>query len=100
VTSERICMKDRGLTISACAMRLNLDSDIRAFAEDDNSDNRFAENIVDGHVWIGAGPVVLAGVTIGARAVVGAGTSVNRNFPAGTVVAGGPAQPVERTDGK
>lgn len=43
-------------------------------------------------VWIGAGARILAGVTIGSHAVVGAGAVVTRDVPARQVVAGVPAR--------
>lgn len=42
--------------------------------------------------WIGGGAVVLPGVTIGARSVVGAGAVVVRDVPPDTVVVGNPAR--------
>jgi len=49
-----------------------------------------------GHdVWIGGGAVVLPGITIGARSVVGAGSVVVHDVPPGTVVAGNPARIVK-----
>lgn len=45
-------------------------------------------------VWIGAGARILAGVTIGSHAVVGAGAVVTRDVPARQVVAGVPARPL------
>ena len=53
--------------------------------------------IEDG-VWIGAGAIILPGVTIGKKSVVGAGSVVTRNVPPFTVVAGNPARPIGRTD--
>jgi acetyltransferase-like isoleucine patch superfamily enzyme len=41
---------------------------------------------------IGSGAVILAGVTIGERALVGAGAVVTKDVAAGTVVAGCPAR--------
>jgi maltose O-acetyltransferase len=43
-------------------------------------------------VWIGGGAVVLPGVTIGDRSVVGAGSVVASDVPPGTVVVGNPAR--------
>ncbi len=45
-------------------------------------------------VWIGGGAVVLPGVTIGDRSVVGAGSVVMHSVPADSVVAGNPARVV------
>ena len=46
-----------------------------------------------GHdAWIGGGTVVLPGVTIGARSVVGAGAVVVHDVPPDTVVVGNPAR--------
>jgi maltose O-acetyltransferase len=43
-------------------------------------------------VWIGGGAIVLPGITIGARAVVGAGSVVTHEVPADAVVAGNPCR--------
>ena len=48
------------------------------------------------NVWIGAGAVVLPGVTIGDDAVVAAGAVVNRDVSRRTLVAGVPARFVRR----
>ncbi|QPB24617.1 sugar O-acetyltransferase [Rhizobium sp. 007] len=44
------------------------------------------------HVWIGGGAIILPGVTIGDNAVVGAGSVVTRDVPAGAKVLGSPAR--------
>jgi 2,3,4,5-tetrahydropyridine-2-carboxylate N-succinyltransferase/tetrahydrodipicolinate N-acetyltransferase len=45
-------------------------------------------------VEIGANAVVLGGVSIGNGAVIGAGSVVLHDVPAGAVVAGNPAKPI------
>lgn len=51
--------------------------------------------VIGNNVWIGAGAIVLPGVTIGDNAVVGAGSVVTKNVEANTVVAGDPAKPIK-----
>lgn len=48
---------------------------------------------VGNNVWIGANVVVLPGVTIGDNAVIGAGSVVTRDIPAGYVAYGNPCKP-------
>jgi acetyltransferase-like isoleucine patch superfamily enzyme len=48
--------------------------------------------------WIGCNAVILKGVTLGNRVVVGAGAVVTHDFPAGCVAVGVPAR-VSRTPG-
>jgi maltose O-acetyltransferase len=45
-------------------------------------------------VWLGGGAIVLAGVTVGADSVIGAGSIVTRDVPAGVVAVGNPARVV------
>jgi UDP-2-acetamido-3-amino-2,3-dideoxy-glucuronate N-acetyltransferase len=47
---------------------------------------------------IGSGATILCGVTIGERAMVGAGAVVTRDVPAGAVVAGNPARLLRERD--
>ena len=52
------------------------------------------------NVWIGAGSTVLAGVTIGDRSVIGAGSVVNRPIPPDVVAAGVPCRVIRRITAK
>ncbi|MDF0668308.1 MAG: sugar O-acetyltransferase [Nitrospira sp.] len=49
-------------------------------------------------VWIGGGAIVLPGVTIGDRSVIGAGSVVVRDVPSAKVVAGNPARIIRSLD--
>jgi maltose O-acetyltransferase len=50
-------------------------------------------------VWIGGGAIVLPGVRIGVKAVIGAGSVVTRDIPAGVFAAGNPCRVIrEITD--
>ncbi|MBC8081519.1 MAG: acyltransferase [Gorillibacterium sp.] len=62
---------------------------------------RLGEVHIGANVMIGAGSIVLPGVTIGDGAVVGAGSVVHRNVEAGSFVVGNPLRVVRSgTDGK
>jgi maltose O-acetyltransferase len=47
---------------------------------------------IEDNVWLGGGAIVLAGVTIGSDSVIGAGSVVTRDVPAGVVAVGQPAR--------
>lgn len=47
---------------------------------------------VGNNVWIGAHVLILPGVTIGDEVVIGAGSVVNKDIPAGVIVAGNPCK--------
>src|SRR5262249_19806305 len=49
---------------------------------------------IEDNVWLGGGVIVLAGVTIGADTVVGAGATVTKELPAGVLAIGTPARVV------
>ncbi|OHB59816.1 MAG: hypothetical protein A2173_01015 [Planctomycetes bacterium RBG_13_44_8b] len=48
--------------------------------------------IIHDHVWIGAGAIILPGVTIGEQSIVAAGSVVTRDIPPRWMVAGVPAR--------
>jgi acetyltransferase-like isoleucine patch superfamily enzyme len=49
---------------------------------------------------IGSGATLLCGITIGERAIVGAGSVVTKDVPPGAVVAGNPARVIRRLSGQ
>ena len=52
--------------------------------------------VIEDDVWIGAGAIVLAGVTIGEASVVGAGAVVTKDVPPESVVCGVPARHIQK----
>lgn len=48
--------------------------------------------IIEDHVWVGAKAVILPGVRIGSRSVIGAGSVVTKDIPPQCVAAGNPAR--------
>lgn len=54
---------------------------------------------IEDAAWIGAGAMVLPGITIGAGAIIAAGSVVTRNVEPGAVVGGIPAKLIEGQEG-
>ncbi|MNL81490.1 Galactoside O-acetyltransferase [compost metagenome] len=50
------------------------------------------------NAWLGAGAMIMPGVTIGENAIVSAGAVVTRDVPANVVVAGVPAKIIKQID--
>jgi maltose O-acetyltransferase len=67
-----------------------------------NSDERVSGTetavavVVEDRAWLAAGVIVLPGVTIGECAVIGAGSVVTRDQPAGHLCLGSPCRPIRR----
>ncbi|AWN42120.1 sugar O-acetyltransferase [Methylobacterium durans] len=60
----------------------------------------FGRSITIGrNVWIGGGAMILPGVTVGDDAIIGAGSVVARDVPAGMTVVGNPARSVPSRSG-
>ena len=48
--------------------------------------------------WIGAGAIILAGVTIGDRTTIGAGSVVTKDIPSDVLAAGNPCRVIRTLD--
>lgn len=51
---------------------------------------------IEDDAWLGANVIVLKGVTIGARSIIGAGSVVTKSIPADCIAAGNPARVIKR----
>ena len=49
-------------------------------------------------VWVGGGALILPGVRIGSRSVIGAGSVVTRDIPDGVLAAGNPCRVIRETE--
>ena len=54
--------------------------------------------VIGTNVWIGAGAMIMPGVTVGDDAIVGAGSIVTRDVPPGATVVGSPARVIAGRD--
>jgi maltose O-acetyltransferase len=57
------------------------------------------EVLIEDDAWIGAAAIILPGVTVGRRAIVGAGAVVTHSVPPDTIVAGVPARELRKIAG-
>lgn len=58
----------------------------------------YRQIVIGNDVFIGSGTILMPGVSIGDRVVVGAGSVVTRSIPSGMVVAGNPARKISSYD--
>jgi len=50
-------------------------------------------------VWVGGGAILLAGIRVGSRSVIGAGSVVTRDVPDGVFAAGNPCRVIREIEG-
>lgn len=60
------------------------------------SDVIHKEVVIEDDVWIGARCVILKGITIGARSIIGAGSIVTKDIPADSIAAGNPCKVIRQ----
>lgn len=60
-----------------------------------NDRTKSAPIIIEDDVWVGAHSIILKGVTIGARSIIGAGSVVTKSIPADCVAAGNPCKVIK-----
>jgi len=90
------------VVLSARCMLLDAGLESRSLSDFKNHLHVDAPINVGNGAWIGAGAIILPGVTIGEHSIVGAGSVVRLDVPVRTVVAGNPARvirPVGPLDG-
>lgn len=90
----------RGVLMASQVYVTDHDHDFRNLQEPviENSRVLAAPVSIGDYVWLGERVMVLKGVTIGAHAVIGAGSIVTRDIPVGTIAVGTPARVIRRYD--
>jgi acetyltransferase-like isoleucine patch superfamily enzyme len=87
------------VVLSARVMLIDTGLEVAGFANTEFPAHTSGPIRIEDGAWIGAGAIVLPGVTIGKKSVVGAGSIVTRDVPPYSVVVGNPARVIGRTDG-
>lgn len=93
----------KGLTIGnnvkigACTLLIDTDShpidyNIRRTS---NEGTKASPITIEDDVWIGAHSIILKGVTIGARSIIGAGSVVTKDIPCDCIAAGNPCKVIK-----
>jgi|SRR5205809_1188630 len=86
---------EKSATVSARSTILAHD-EARAYAR--GGTEKVADTYVREGAFLGVAVVVLPGITIGPKAIVGAGSVVTKDVPAGTIVIGAPAKELRTKD--
>ncbi len=80
--------------IGACVLLIDTDSHPIDYKlrRTSNEGVESAPIVIEDDVWVGAHSIVLKGVTIGARSIIGAGSVVTKSIPADCIAAGNPCR--------
>ena len=72
----------------------------KADSEDITSTIQSAPITIEDDVWVGTNCIILKGVTIGARTVIGAGSVVTKSIPADSIAAGNPCKVIRKINNR
>ena len=86
------------VTVTAGVQFITHDGSTWLLRDDKGRRYRYAPIVIGNDVFIGGNSIILPGVKIGNRVVVGAGSVVNRSIPDNCVVAGVPARFIRTFD--
>jgi len=110
MTSTRIWVRNRltignHVNIGACCLIIDNDAhpldhlarrgEVSADPQRKETAIQSAPITIEDDVWIGAHCIILKGVTIGARSVIGAGSVVTKDIPADSIVVGNPCRVIK-----
>ena len=78
----------------------SLDFNNRKIPKVDFANNNRKAIVIEDDVLIGTNSIVLKGVTIGARSIIGAGSVVAKDIPADCIAAGNPCKVIKQINHK
>lgn len=102
MSSTRMWVRDsvtigNNVKIGACVLITDTDAHPLDYLarRSSNVGTKSAPIVIEDDVWVGAHSIILKGVTIGARSIIGAGSVVVRSIPADCVAAGNPCKVIK-----
>lgn len=102
MSSTRIWVHDSvavgdNVKIGACVLITDTDAHPMDYMvrRTSNKGTKSAPIVIEDDVWVGAHSIILKGVTIGARSIIGAGSVVTKSIPADCVAAGNPCRVIK-----
>ena len=102
MSSTRIWVHDSvtigdNVKIGACVLITDTDAHPMDYMarRTSNEGTKSAPIVIEDDVWVGAHSIILKGVTIGARSIIGAGSIVTKSIPADCVAAGNPCRVIK-----
>ena len=102
MSSTRMWVRDsvtigNNVKIGACVLITDTDAHPLDYLarRSSNVGTKSAPIVIEDDVWVGAHSIILKGVTIGARSIIGAGSVVVRSIPADCVAAGNPCEVIK-----
>ena len=102
MSSTRIWVHDSvaigdNVKIGACVLITDTDAHPMDYMarRTSNEGTKSAPIVIEDDAWVGAHSIILKGVTIGARSIIGAGSVVTKSIPADCVAAGNPCRVIK-----
>jgi maltose O-acetyltransferase len=100
---ERVFFNFNCIVLDVCRIRIGdftlfgpavqIDTPLHPFNAELRRREEYGKPIdIGSNVWVGGGAIILAGVSIGSRAVIGAGSVVTRDVPEAVFAAGNPCR--------